>query len=440
VQLGSAAYAAPAEAARASELPPLAPAAFSARRQKLVERLARRLGPQERGLFLALGSGPGNGLDSRRQEPNFFYLSGVDSADAALALPVGSGTGLEALFLREPTERERTYDRPRLAPGRVDWETGENDAERREAIDRTGIRQVESAAHLDAWLMRRLSSADVLFVIAEPVPVGEPLTPVLELVARLRERHPALRVAGARAELDALRLVKDSAEMARIEAAAAATVAGFRRAAARIRPGASEAAVQAEIEAGFRLHGARGLAFPTIVAAGPRSTILHYMHNDGSLEEGAVVIIDAGAQFEGYAADVTRTYPVSGRFDPEQRRLYDKVIEAQEAGVRAAKPGATIDEIDRQVRAVLEKAGLEEGVKHVCCHTVGLEVHDAGESDTELAKGMVITIEPGVYFPDRGIGIRVEDTFAVTGDGVRSLSGDLPRRADDVERFLAESR
>ncbi|MEE9218493.1 MAG: Xaa-Pro peptidase family protein [Acidobacteriota bacterium] len=413
---------------------------YSQRRQKLVTRLGARLGKTGRGIFLALGAGSEGGLDAPRQKANFLFLSGVDEAGAALALQFGEEPASETLFLRDPTARERIFDRPRLVPGRFDWKSHGNDSERQAALEATGFKSVEAAHRLGSWLRRELSPETTLFVAIEPVAADAPLSPALDLVQRLRARHPGLRVVDARRELEALRLVKGPQELERIEAAVRATLEGFRRVAPRIRPGTSELTLQAEMEAGFRMAGAQAAAFETIVASGANSTILHYHRNDGVLEAGELVLIDAGSEMDGYAADVTRTFPVSGEYDAEQKKLYQVVFEAQEAGIQAARPGATLEAINQAVRDVLEAAGHGEAVRHRCCHFVGLEVHDVGGRTTPLAEGMVFTIEPGLYFPERGIGIRLEDTFVLGAEGPRNLSGSLPRRAEELERFLARSR
>jgi Xaa-Pro aminopeptidase len=438
--LAGAPPASPAPVERIAPLPPLGPSAYAERRKRLGERLAARLEPGGRGILLLLGVPLEESLEAPRPNPPFYHLSGVDLPGAALILAFGAGDASETLFLHDPTPRQRTFDRPALVPGRYDWQARADDTERRAAMEATGFKEIETFDRLAAKLQQALEGGAALAVAPAPVSAEAPLSAELDLIARLRERHPAAAILDASADLAALRLIKEPAELARVEAAVGATLAGFRRAAPRIRPGSAEAEVQAEMEMGFRLAGAQRLAFETIVASGPRSTILHYMRNEGKLEEGALVVIDAGAERDGYAADVTRTFPVSGRFDPDQRRMYDAVVEAQEAGMKKARRGATLAEVDKAVRAVLEKAGYGEGIQHGCCHYVGLEVHDVGSRELPLEEGMVFTIEPGVYFPQRQTGIRLEDTFALTSDGLRPLSGSLPRRAADVEAFLASAR
>ncbi len=413
---------------------------YAGRRLRLADQLGDQLEAGERGWFLLLGTGNEAYLDEPQQNPDFLYLTGVDVGGAAMALSIGSGERSEVLFLNEPTAHDRIFDSPVLVPGRFDWEAGQDDLERQSARQTTGFETIETMHRLDGWLKGALVGADALFVAARPVSLETPLTPNLDLVARLRDRYPALRTLDARQELDRLRLVKDEEEIERVEQAVKATLAGFRRVAGLIRPGPLERDIQAEMEAAFLREGAQALAFPTIVASGPRSTVLHYMRNEARLEAGALVVIDAGAKKDGYAADVTRTFPVSGKFTREQRKIYDTVIKAQEAGLRAARPGATLESIDEKVRAALEDAGYGEGIRHRCCHYVGLEVHDVGARTVPLAEGMVFTIEPGLYFPETGNGIRVEDTVVMGRDGVRSLSGDLPRTAEDVERFLSRAR
>ncbi len=269
--------------------------------------------------------------------------------------------------------------------------------------------------------------------------------------------------------LDDLRRVKDETEIERMREAARITAAAFRDAARAIQPGAGEWEVEAALDAGFRSRGAWGAAFPTIVAGGANATTLHYTSNGDRLQEGQLVLLDAGARHRMYCADISRTLPVSGRFNDKQRELYHIVRAAHDAAIAAVAPGATVDEVHRAALVVLVdglcQLGFLEGTvgeriedeeawqvyyPHKTSHWLGLDVHDVGTyveggTSIRLEPGMVLTIEPGLYIPAtvekgpralRGIGIRTEDDVLVTAAGHEVLTGELPADAEGIETLL----
>jgi Xaa-Pro aminopeptidase len=164
--------------------------------------------------------------------------------------------------------------------------------------------------------------------------------------------------------------------------------------------------------------------------------VLHYHANDQVLQSGELVVLDSGAKHAGYSADVTRTLPVSGKFTPRQRELYDIVLRAQAAAIAAIKPGVTLAQVDAAGRKVITDAGLGDAFIHGMGHHLGLETHDASP-DAPLEVGAVITVEPGVYLPKESIGIRIEDDVAITESGHEVLTPGIPRTADEVERAMA---
>ncbi len=276
--------------------------------------------------------------------------------------------------------------------------------------------------------------------------------------------------------LDELRLRKGAEEVERIRRAAGITVAGFRDAWAEIRPGAGEWEVEAALLSGFRRRGGDGAAFPPIVGSGANACVLHYEENRRRIEEGDLVLIDAGAAVDLYAGDVTRTVPASGRFTEEQRAVYDVVRDALRIGIETAAPGTEVGEVHERVRRRLTEGLVELGVldgdvddlveeeayklyfPHQTSHWLGMDVHDPADYGREgksrvLEPGMVLTVEPGLYFPPveagdagnggpdweddpagryRCIGVRLEDDVLVTEDGPESLTGSLPVDADEV--------
>ncbi|HZM51352.1 MAG TPA: M24 family metallopeptidase, partial [Vicinamibacteria bacterium] len=262
----------------------------------------------------------------------------------------------------------------------------------------------------DAVLSRQVASA-----------LGLKLVYKRDLLARLRETH----------EPQELALMEKAVDITRLghEAAARATVAGV-----------VERDVQTKIEYAFFSNGATGLSYGTIVGSGSNGAVLHWDHNDRALRAGDLVVIDAAAEYGRYAADVTRTYPVSGKFTDEQAKVYRAVYQAQEDIFAAIKPGVSMADLQKIAEASLKRAGYLEAFIHGFGHFVGLDVHDAGRYDLPLPVGAVFTVEPGVYLPERGFGVRIEDEVVVTETGYRNLSSRIPRKLEDVEAWVAAAR
>jgi Xaa-Pro aminopeptidase len=172
------------------------------------------------------------------------------------------------------------------------------------------------------------------------------------------------------------------------------------------------------------------------VGSGKNATVLHYMQNTAVCRAGELLVVDAGAAYEGYCADITRTYPVSGKFTKEQREMYELVLDAQEAAIDAVKPGRWMHEVDGAARKVFEKAGVADRFIHGIGHQLGMEVHDV-TPDGPLREGMIITIEPGLYFPGKAMGIRIEDDVLVTRGGGKNLSSAIPKTVREVEGALS---
>ncbi|MCC7074397.1 MAG: aminopeptidase P family protein [Deltaproteobacteria bacterium] len=237
--------------------------------------------------------------------------------------------------------------------------------------------------------------------------------------------------------LESMRTVKDEAELLRMRKAIAITVEGHRTAALNLKPGAVERQVAARIDESFAWHGATGLAFPSIVASGENGAILHWAKNDRVMRNDDIVIVDIGASYGHYASDLTRTYPVSGKFTDEQRKVYDVVLAAQEKAIAAVRPGVSLDDLYVIARDHIIASGHE--LKHYLGHFVGLDVHDVGDWSAPLQAGMVITIEPGIYLRGK-LGVRIEDEVLVTAKGYELLSAALPRRPAEVEAWMARAR
>jgi len=365
------------------------------------------------------------------------------------------------LFVRPRDPERETWDGPRVgaeaAPGKLGCDAAFPNADRNEKLP--GYLENARALH---YSLGRDPHADAQVLRARDL---------VRRRARLGVSYPAA-IVDLSATVHAMRLVKSAYEIAVMRRAAEITREAHAVAMRVAKPGAFEYEVEAEMLRTYRRHGAERPAYESIVGSGPNATILHYRKNDRRLEDGDLLLIDAGAEVEYYAADVTRTFPVNGKFTPPQRRIYEAVLKAQELTIAATRTGTTIESLHRiTLRSITESLialGLVEGpldqaiekelykpfYMHRTSHWLGMDVHDVGSYFVEgepkpvartLEPGQVLTIEPGIYVgsttkaPDeyKGIGVRIEDDVLVTADGPDVLTRAIPKQPDELEKLLA---
>jgi Xaa-Pro aminopeptidase len=374
------------------------------------ERLVRSVQDSVVVLFAA----PDQDLVEYRQENNFYYLTGFDEPDAMLLLDASSTPFEEYLFIPPRRPAEERWTGEKLGPGA--------DAERK-----TGFQHV-------------LPSSEFAAVLGRTAARGKTVYGLKEDFERTRAIVSNLQMSDVGPLVAALRQVKSATELALLERAIQITMKAHEAAARTIAPGVMEYEVEAAIEYEFRRNGAERPGFPSIVGSGPFSTILHYDKSTRKMEAGDVVVVDIGAEYGGYSADITRTYPVSGKFSPRQREIYQIVLDAQDAGIRAVKPGVSMGNtgIHKVTSDLIRSKGYGNNFIHGTSHHIGLHVHDVG-STNRLEPGMVITVEPGIYIPEEQLGVRIEDDILVTADGYRILS-DFPRKIADIEALMARGR
>ncbi len=369
-----------------------------------------------------------------RQNNDFYYLTGLETPGSWLALlKREDGVGEVALYVPDRNPQQEIWTGLQLGPGA-------------RTAELTGIAQTRSLSEFEPEILARLR---------QPPEVGgyprlylsredkvEQTRELLELAARTGRSVSDLRGALAR-----LRLVKDSVELARIRRATAITVEAQRRAMRAARPGIYEYELEAIVEYVFRTNGAERVAFPTIVGSGPNSVVLHYDKNRRQTTESDLVVIDAGAEYRYYAADVTRTFPVSGKFSERQRAIYELVLATQLAAIDSVRPGMTVWQLESIARRYMREhsGGLcgdrtcDRYFQHGLAHWLGMDVHDVGSYTTPLAPGMVLTIEPGIYLADEGLGVRIEDDVLVTTDGAEVLSAGAPKTVEEIETLMARA-
>jgi Xaa-Pro aminopeptidase len=396
-----------------------------------------------------------------RPDSDFHWLTGFSEPNALLVLCKGRPEGEQVLFL-QPRNREQEI-----------W-TG-----RRLGVERApaalGVDSAHSIEELDALLPKLLRGRDPLHYRTglRPDLDARILAMVNALRVRVREQNPApSRIVDPSLLLHEMRVKKDAHEIAAMLHAAEITAAAHVAAMRATAPGRFEYEIEALVEGEFRRHGALGPAYPSIVASGANATILHYHENDRRMEAGDLLLLDAGSEFDCYASDVTRTWPVGGRFSPAQRSVYSLVLQAQHRAIAAVKPGASVNDAhDVAVRTLVEglrELGLLSGTvdeilssrsfrrfyMHRTGHWLGMDVHDVGDyfargstpsEHRRLEEGMVVTVEPGLYFAEddatipaeyRGIGVRIEDDVLVTATGNEVLTNACPKEIADLESLV----
>jgi Xaa-Pro aminopeptidase len=395
-----------------------------------------------------------------RQDSDFHYLTGFPEPDAVLALIPGRAHGEAILFCRERDPEREAWDGPRAGPDGAVSEYGVDDAFPIGDIDDIlpGMIEGRSRVYYHFGRDTEFDIKLIAWVNSVRAQVKRGAVAPHEFVALGHILHD-LRLYKTR---DELRLMRKAAKIA-----AGAHV----RAMQLVRPGMNEHEIEAELLHEFRRNGAVP-SYEPIVGGGKNGCVLHYRANNAVLNDGDLLLIDAGAEYDCYASDITRTFPVNGKFSTEQRALYDIVLKAQTASineVRAGKPfGAYHDAAVKVIVAGLIKLGLLKGsvdknirehtyrpfYMHKTGHWLGLDVHDVGDYRVdgefrELEPGMVVTVEPGIYIaPDakhvpakwRGIGIRIEDDIVVTRDDPEVITAAVPRNADDIEALMAKAR
>jgi Xaa-Pro aminopeptidase len=236
--------------------------------------------------------------------------------------------------------------------------------------------------------------------------------------------------------LNALRFVKQPEEIAAIRRASRAGGLAIAEAMRSTRPGVGEWELAPLMTFIQTREGATGPAYGAIVGSGPNSCALHYLMASRRMQKGEPILVDYGPEVDHYVTDITRTWPVSGKFEGRLKELYEAVLAAQKAGIAAAKPGATMGDVDAASRAKLDELGFGRLLNHGVCHSVGMEVHDPGPRGARLEPGVVFTIEPGAYDAQLGIGVRIEDVVVITADGCDVLTSDAPKEIQSIEALM----
>ena len=390
-----------------------------------------------------------------RFDSYFYYLSGFSEPEAALVLIAGAKPK-SMLFCRDKNPERENWDGFRYGPDQA------------RAI--FGFEEGHPISKLDELMPQLLANQPAIF--CDVGSDGDWDSRVIGWINKVRAQvrsgvtAPA-EICDIRVFLDDMRLVKDQHELGTMRRAADISAEAHRRAMRATRPGLREYEVEAEIVHEFRRRGAQAPAYPPIVAGGANSCVLHYVQNDAILKDGELLLIDAGCELDGYASDITRTFPVGGKFAGPQRDIYEMVLAAQAAAIAEIKPGAEWEDPHNAAVKVLAQGMMDLGLckgtvdtviesgdyrrfyMHRTGHWLGLDVHDAGDYKRDgkwvkLKPGMVLTVEPGCYVrPGEGvpekfwnIGVRIEDDALVTSSGCEIITAAAPKKIEDIEFLM----
>ena len=395
------------------------------------------------GLMLFRGLPATRGYVRFSQDKVFWYLTGIESPDATLLMDAKSGD--EILFLPAPDATKEGWEGEQ-------WDSG--DAWVREL---TGFDDVRPEKQLLGVLRERLGSQRKVWISTEPhvelagchdraIPddrqrAKDPLDgrPSREEALRAALEKLGAEVLDTTPKIDELRRVKQPEEVSAMRRAGRSGALAMVEAMRSSRPGIGEWDLEAAMDLVQVREGAAGPAYHAIVGSGPNSNVLHYSASGRTLRAGEIVLIDYGPEVDHYTTDITRTWPVDGKWTPRMTELYDAVLAAQQAGIAAVKPGRTMREIEKVCADSLREAGFGDLIRHGSCHYIGLEVHDVGDGRAPFVPGVAFTVEPGLYDEEAGIGIRIEDVVVVTADGCEVVTADVPKDRATISALVAEA-
>ena len=422
---------------------PIDPALFAANR----ERLRRLLPPNSLAVVNANDVLPTNADGSLPMVPNtdLFYLAGIEQEESLLVIaPNAFDEKLrEVLFVRQPNEHLKIWEGHKLS--------------KEDATRASGVKNVKWLSEFDTVFRGLMFDADQVFLNSNEHKRSDSEVETREarFVRQVRERHPLHTYRRLAPLLHRLRLVKSKAEVALLQKAVDITEDGFRRVLGFVKPGVNEVEVEAEFIHEFTRQRGR-FAYNPIIASGENACVLHYNQNDQPCRKGDLLLLDVGASYANYNADLTRTIPVSGKFTRRQKDIYNAVLRV----MRASIAGATVGKLHRDwtresqmmmneellTLGLLKKADIQKQTEetpacrkyfmHGLGHPLGLDVHDVGQISEPIAEGWVLTVEPGIYVPQEKIGIRLENDSVVTAKGPVDLMAKIPVEAGEIEELM----
>ena len=417
---------------------------FSTNRKRFIKMLE----PGSLAIFHSNDVFPRNGDQNFpfRQQSDLFYLSGIDQEETILLLAPGHPNFdfREILFVKETSEQIAIWEGQKLS--------------KEDASKISGIKWVQWSKDFEFILKDLMGWANKVYLNANEYPKYSNPVPYKDMrfTLELKDRFPTHAYGRSAPIMLNLRKNKSEVEVGLIKKAGEITGKAFDKVLKTLKAGTPEYHVQAEIEYAFSLNGASGNAYKPIIASGLNACVLHYVDNDKICKDGDLVLMDFGAEYANYAADVTRTIPVNGKFTQRQKDCYEAVLRVHDKAIQLLIPGTSIDSFNKEVNKMMEAEMITLGLfskadvenqdpkrplymkyyMHGTSHPLGLDVHDLGLKYDPLEPGMVLTCEPGLYIREENIGIRIENDILVTKDGPVNITEHIPVAVDDIERLM----
>ena len=412
------------------------------------KRFIKNLEPGSLAIFHSNDEFPRNGDQNFpfRQQSDLFYLSGIDQEETILLLAPGHPNKdfREILFVKETSEQIAIWEGQKLT--------------KEEASKVSGIKWVQWSKDFEFILKDLMGWANKVYLNSNEYPKYTNPVPYKDMrfALELKDRFPSHTYGRSAPLMLKLRKIKSETEVGLIKKAGEITGKAFEKVLKTIKAGTPEYHVQAEIEYEFTIHGASGNAYRPIIASGPNACVLHYIDNDKMCNDGDLLLMDFGAEYANYAADITRTIPVNGKFTKRQKDCYEAVLRVHDKAIQLLVPGATINAFNMEVNKMMEEEMIGLGLfsnadvekqdpkrplyikyfMHGTSHPLGLDVHDLGSKYEPLEPGMVLTCEPGLYIREENCGIRIENNILVTKDGPVNLTEQIPVGVDEIERMM----
>lgn len=412
------------------------------------KRLAEKIHPGGIAVFASNDIYPtsADGTMPFKQASDIFYLSGVDQEETILILFPSSQNSAqrEILFLRETNEHIAIWEGAKLT--------------KEEARQQTGVSNIQWLQDFDKIMRVLMNEATTLYLNdnAHTRATIEVETREMRLSKKLRNDYPHHPIQRVAPHLHHLRAIKQPEEITQLQRAIDITQSGFERVLQFVKPGVLEYEIEAEFAHEFLKKGSRGFAYTPIIASGSNACVLHYIANDQVCKEGDVILLDVGAEYGNYNADMTRCIPVSGKFTARQKDVYQAVLRVMKAATELLRPGTMIGEYHKAVGELMTKElvdlklitmdqvqqenpawpAYKKYFMHGTSHFLGLDVHDVGDWNIPMQVGNVFTVEPGIYIPEEGLGIRIENNVIIEEQSTRNLFAQFPVEVEEIEDWM----
>ncbi|MBE6051707.1 MAG: aminopeptidase P family protein [Clostridium sp.] len=394
-------------------------------------------------VILFAGNAPKKSADEQYSftpNRNFYYFTGIEEEEHILVLTKLNGEVKEYMYLKEIDEEMERW---------VGKSLRDNEAKEISAVENVSYKNA-----FEGFLNRLFSGvSDINVYLDMERDSYNSLNNIVGVFAKeLTEKYPFVRVKNVYPKVVPLRLVKSKEEIAELQKAIDITIEGVNSLMKNAKDGMKEYELEAYFEFACKTRGVKDYAFKTIAAAGKNATILHYVDNNSEMKDGDLILFDLGAQYNYYNGDISRTFPVSGKFTERQKAVYEAVLRVNEAVIAEMKPGVKFLELNKKATDMIaeeciklglikDKSEVRKYYWHSIGHSLGLDTHDITPPDrnTTFEEGMVWTVEPGIYIAEEGIGIRIEDDVVVTKDGVDVLTKNMIKSVEEIENYMANN-